>query len=92
MQELKTILCTIFKGSREGQLFVFVPQEEGADNIPEELRKRMGKLIQVMTLKIGPDRKLARANAVTVLENIRDKGYYLQMPPDITGQVLFDGD
>ena len=73
-------------------MYVYVPQNAGAKNIPEALQQRMGVLSQVMTLKISPARKLARARAEIVLRDIQDKGYYLQLPPDITGQVLFDGD
>ena len=87
-----TMLCTIFKGSRERELYVFVPRENGEKNIPDSLRERMGELSQVMTLQISADRKLARADAATVLSEIREKGYYLQLPPEISGQVLFDGD
>ena len=52
----------------------------------------MGALTAVMTITIGPDKKLARARAENVLNDIREKGYYLQLPPEIGGQVLFDGD
>ncbi len=92
MSEPDNMLCTIFKGSREQEMYVYVPREAGADNIPEELQKRMGVLKEVMTLEISPQRKLARASAETVLRDIQDKGFYLQLPPDISGQVLFDGD
>lgn len=92
MSDSEAILCTIFKGSREQELYVFVPRMAGADNIPDELRERMGELKSVMTLNIGPGKKLARADAGKVLSDIREKGYYLQLPPEINGQVLFDGD
>jgi len=52
----------------------------------------MGDIIEVMTLQLTSDKKLARANSVKVLNDIKEKGYYLQLPPDITGQVTFDGD
>ena len=84
--------CTIYKGSREQELYVFVPVEDGEGNIPEELRQRMGTIQEVMTLDIAPDRKLARADAANVLNSIEAQGYYLQLPPEISGQVLQDGD
>lgn len=85
-------LFTIFKGNREQQLYVYVPWGSGEENIPDELRKRMGLLTEVMTLKISPDKKLARAKAANVLKAIKENGYYLQLPPDISIQVLNDGD
>lgn len=92
MTEVDAMLCTIYKGKREKELYVYVPQKEGKENIPEPLCARMGEIIEVMTIKISPDKKLARASASKVLSEIKEKGYYLQLPPDITGQVLFDGD
>ena len=86
------MLCSVFKGNREQELYVFVPKDCGEKNIPDELRQRMGDLKEIMTLQIDPDRKLARADAASVLNAIHEKGYYLQLPPEVTGQVLFDGD
>jgi uncharacterized protein YcgL (UPF0745 family) len=91
MADSEAIRCTIFKGKREPELYVYVPWKAGEANIPEDLRTRMGALTAVMTITIGPDKKLARARAENVLNDIREKGYYLQLPPEIGGQVLFDG-
>lgn len=92
MAEQQERLCTIFKSNREQELYVYVPQEQGVENIPEALLERMGQLSEVMTINISPDRKLARAEATKVLGEIDENGFYLQLPPDISGQVLFDGD
>ena len=92
MTDNSGLLCTIFKSSREQGLYVFVPKAQGEDNIPEELRQRMGECLRIMTLIITPDKKLARADAVAVINSILEKGYYLQLPPEITSQVLHDGD
>lgn len=88
----ETILCTIYKGNREQELYVYVPRAAGEDNIPDALRERMGKLKEVMTLKLDPDRKLARADTANVLKALAEQGYYVQLPPQISGQVLHDGD
>jgi uncharacterized protein YcgL (UPF0745 family) len=92
MADTDTIRCTIFKGKREPELYVYVPWQAGKANIPSDLQKHMGELREVMTIMIGPDKKLARARVENVLKDINEKGYYLQLPPEIGGQVLFDGD
>lgn len=88
----ESLLCTVYKSIREQALYVFVPQEAGEKNIPEELRQRMGEISEVMNLEITPGRKLARADAAKVLSDIQENGYYLQLPPEISANVLFDGD
>ena len=85
-------LCTIFKGSREQELYVYVPSEKGQDNIPEELRQRMGEISEVMTIMIDAEKKLARASAQNVLASIEESGFFLQLPPEISLDVLNDGD
>ena len=75
--------CTIYRGSREPELFLYVDCREGLERVPEELRVRFGTLTEVMTIALAPERKLARARAPQVLAAIADKGYYLQLPPDI---------
>jgi len=85
-------LCTIYKGDKEPELYIYVPREAGKDNIPEELSQRMGEVREVMTISIHAERKLARAKAVNVLASIDEIGYYVQLPPEITGQVLSDSD
>ena len=92
MTDSSAIICTIFKSSREQRLYVFVPKAQGVKNIPEELRQHMGECQEVMVLNITPDKTLARAEASAVIHDISEKGYYLQLPPEITSQVLHDGD
>lgn len=88
MNKLSTMLCTVFKGTRKNELYLYIDRQAGLDTVPQEVRDTMGTLSEVMTLKLSPDRKLAKADAAVVLRDIRDKGYYLQMPPtegDLSG-------
>lgn len=76
------ILCTVYRSSREKDMYVFVKRSEGISRMPQELLDMLGTTSEVMTLKLGPTRRLARANAGEVLAAIAEKGYYLQLPPD----------
>jgi uncharacterized protein YcgL (UPF0745 family) len=77
------MICTIYKGSREPELYLYVDRIDGLARVPEELLARFGAMSEVMTIKLGPQRKLARASAAQVLAAIAEKGYYLQLPPNI---------
>jgi uncharacterized protein YcgL (UPF0745 family) len=74
-------LIEIFRSPREEGLYLYVDKKEGLVRVPDILSERFGKLESAMTLLLEPTRKLARANAETVLEQIQNNGYYLQMPP-----------
>lgn len=77
-----TVLCTVYRSNREAELYVYVRREEGLERVPPDLLKKLGSTSEVLTLKLTPDRKLARVRAADVLAALADQGYYLQLPPD----------
>ncbi|MBT8140429.1 MAG: YcgL domain-containing protein [Gammaproteobacteria bacterium] len=51
------------------------------DGLPDTLLVTLGPLTEVMALQLGPSRKLVAADVVEVMRQLREQGYYLQMPP-----------
>lgn len=86
------VLCDIFKGSKAEEMYLFVPKDKGIKQVPQALLDSFGELTLVTTLVLTPERKLARAEASKVLDELADKGFYLQMPPPkfIPGQESND--
>jgi len=74
-------LCDVYKGNKEEEMYLFVDRRDGLDRVPAALLERFGETRLVTTLVLTPQRRLARAEAVKVLEALRDQGFYLQMPP-----------
>ncbi|RLQ22922.1 YcgL domain-containing protein [Seongchinamella sediminis] len=74
-------LIEIFRSSCKQEMYLYVAKARGLMDVPEPLMKQFGEAQSVMTLVLDPDRKLARANAAEVLQNIEEQGFYLQMPP-----------
>lgn len=61
-----------------------IAAEEAAaelEQLPEELLATLGPLTKVMALQLGAARKLAVADVQDVMRSLREKGYYLQLPP-----------
>ena len=85
------ILCTVYRSSRERDLYLFVERSFGLDKVPQSLLDMLGITSEVMTLKLGPERKLARVKATDVLKAIAEQGYYLQLPPDKPASVFTQG-
>jgi uncharacterized protein YcgL (UPF0745 family) len=48
--------------------------------VPEALLSYFGTPEHVLDLDLTADRKLAREDPVEVLQNLREKGFHLQMP------------
>lgn len=73
--------CTIYRGSKVAEMYLYVDEKEDLARVPPELLGRFGRLEPVMTLELNPQRKLARADIGAVLQMIERQGFYLQMPP-----------
>jgi len=58
---------------------------DGADfeELPESLRQTFGKPDKVMDIRLDADTSLAQADVKQVMQSIRERGYYLQLPPNI---------
>ncbi|KZZ45107.1 MAG: YcgL domain-containing protein [Saccharospirillaceae bacterium] len=75
------ILCDIYKSLKKDEAYLYVAQKTGLKELPEELLEVFGPAEKTLTIILTEDKKLARAEAVKVMAEIEDKGYYLQMPP-----------
>jgi len=73
--------CYIYKSSKKDQLYLYLPGKDDFEAVPPLLMETMGQAEFVMELELTPDRKLARANAAEVIAGLKEKGFYLQMPP-----------
>ena len=71
----------VYRSSIKSDMYIFVAEDEALSRVPVELLKRFGRPIEAMSIELDPERKLARTDAMTVLEQIRKEGFYLQMPP-----------
>lgn len=78
--------CVIFRCSKKDEMYLYVPYQEQEEkllsDLPDGLQQVTGRLEQVMELELTPQRKLARANVEEVMLSLKDKGFYLQMPPN----------
>ena len=73
--------CVVYKGARKSDTYLFVKCDSDISQVPSDLLKALGTLEKVMNLELSPDQTLARADPDTVRQQLRDKGFYLQLPP-----------
>ncbi len=81
--------CWIYKSSRKEEMYLYLSEEEGFDEVPDELRKTFGEPVFVMELELSEQRPLARADTVAVMRSLKDEGFYLQMPPKLNPDLYF---
>ena len=73
--------CVVYKGAGKSDTYLFVECESDISQVPSDLLEALGTLEKVMNLELSPDQTLARADPDTVRQQLRDKGFYLQLPP-----------
>lgn len=82
------LICEVYKSSRKEEMYLYVDKRQGLANVPEPLLETFGKPVPVFTMLLTADKKLSRVNAADVVEGIKDKGFYLQMPPPKEAYLL----
>ncbi|MCB5162197.1 YcgL domain-containing protein [Marinomonas algarum] len=75
------LIVEVFRSSKHDGMYLYVEKKIGLKDIPDDLIKRFGKGISAMTMLLTSESKLARANPDSVIAGIKEKGFYLQLPP-----------
>ncbi len=78
-----SIDCWIYKSTKKEEMYLYIRQQDNFEDIPEVLLQGFGEPVFVMQLALTPRRKLARANVQTVINNLQQQGFHLQMPPEL---------
>ena len=73
--------CWVYRSPRIQEMYLYLAQEGGFDRVPEALLARFGDPHLVIELELDPGRRLARADVTSVIRNLRNLGYHLQLPP-----------
>ena len=86
------VKCNIYRCSQRDEMYLYIHEEKNLDDLPEELLKLVKQLTFVIELELTPERKLAREDVLLVIENLKEKGYHLQMPPEPLKPDLYQGE
>ena len=73
--------CFVYKSLKKDELYLYVGRKDDFSAVPDALFKSLGRLAFVMELQLSPERKLARENVEKVMDSLKGKGFFLQMPP-----------
>lgn len=76
-------ILSIYKSPRREEMYLYVDKKQGLSKVPAELLAHFGNPVHVMDVPMLPNRSFARVSAADVSVGIREKGFYLQMPPPV---------
>ena len=75
--------CQIYRSEKKDETYLFLATDQSFEELPEDLRTSFGEPVFVMALKLSSKSKLARVETQSVLESLRERGYFLQLPPKL---------
>ena len=78
---MSEMACYIYKSRKKPDTYLFLPERDKFDELPEVLLVTFGEAEFVMELALTPERKLVRESASVVMDNIRRQGFHIQLPP-----------
>ena len=73
--------CSVVRSSLKDFTYIYLLEGEDYDDLPGSLKNIFGEPEFVMDLELTPQRKLANEDVDQVMENLAEKGYHLQLPP-----------
>ncbi len=72
--------CFIYRCSNKPDMYIYLAEEDVFDNVPESIFNRLGIVEFAMELDLTEDRKLAREDTRTVIDNLKEHGFHIQLP------------
>ena len=75
------MLCAIYKSRKRLGTYLYVPNKDKFDDVPEVLKDMFGKPELVTVLSLDKHEKLAGVDKQKLIAELEEKGFYLQMPP-----------
>lgn len=82
------MLCYIYRCNLKPDMYIYLAEEDVFDNVPKEIFNSLGIVEFCMELDVVPETKLAREDTKTVLDNLKQHGFHLQLPGDESVEVI----
>ncbi len=74
------MLCFIYRCNLKPDMYIYLAEEDVFDNVPKKIFNSLGIVEFSMELEIKPETKLAREDTETVVSNLKEHGFHLQLP------------
>lgn len=75
------MLCAIYKSSKKTETYLYVEKRDDFSKVPAPLLASFGRPSFVLMFNLAGNKPLVNAEKEKVLQEVQDKGFYLQLPP-----------
>lgn len=72
--------CYIYRCSKKEDLYIYLAEKDDFSKVPAGVMYGLGMTEFAMELELTQDKKLSKEDTITVLRNLEDKGFHLQLP------------
>ena len=73
--------CYVYRSRLKQQTYLFLPKRDDFSQVPASLLKLFGDAEFSFEFALSAEKKMVLAEASEVQRNIRENGFYLQLPP-----------
>jgi len=73
--------CYVYRSKHKQGLYLYLTEKDDFSRVPESLMKMLGETTFSFEFDLSENRKLVRAEALEVIRNMKENGFFLQMPP-----------
>ena len=80
----------VYKSLKKADTYVYLAARDDFARLPEPLRTQLGALQFVLEVDLTPQRRLAQADPVVVMENLAARGFHIQFPPTMADPMTED--
>lgn len=82
--------CFIYRCSLKPDMYIYLAEEDVFDNVPKDIFNSLGIVEFAMELELSPEKKLAREDTHTVLKNLKEHGFHLQLPANESVESIME--
>lgn len=80
--------CFIYRCNLKPDMYIYLAEEDNFENVPKEIFNSFGIVEFAMELNIKTKTKLAREDTATVISNLKEHGFHLQLPANESVEAI----
>ena len=85
------MIAYIYRCSRKPDMYIYLAEEDNFTKVPKAIFDSLGIVEFAMELELRKDMKLAKENPETVIGNLEEHSFHLQLARDTTiEQIMAD--
>jgi uncharacterized protein YcgL (UPF0745 family) len=74
------MICYVYRSNRKRDTYLYIKQKDDFSQIPETVLTIFGPPEYSLSFDLHAEKKLAQADALEVINQLENTGFYLQLP------------